>query len=156
MSIPSFEDFISEQLWSKGIERSKSSIKRIEDENPFDKLCKFSGEIIAKKLKIDYSPDLCTYSALSEEPNDSTMYEVVMNFGDLGEEYSNIQFEFDIYDDDFDNFDKVCHHFFYALDTFQDEMDYEDYRDPYMSSKKEFNKIKRILANLVDEIRKKF
>ena len=40
MNILKFQEFINEQLWSKGVERSKSSKKRLQDKTIFDEYLK--------------------------------------------------------------------------------------------------------------------
>ena len=49
--------------------------------------------------------------------------------------------------------DFIYREFAYCLDMFQDsDFYYNDYRDPYIPSKKQFNKIKKILSKLVDHL----
>lgn len=153
-----FENYISE-LWSKGIERSRSGEKRTEDMTCLDNLCKYAGEFIAKELKIDYSSDLCKYEEdndyLPNHSEDYKYYYIYFNFGELGDEYSDIVMNFKLIKDKLTDEDFIYRKFAYCLDMFQDsDFDYNDYKDPYIPSKKEFNKIKKILSKLVNHVYK--
>ena len=161
--IPSFDEYINERLFQNSIDRIKSGESRKEDLTPLDNICKFSAEFIAKKLKIDYKPELCSYSEDEEynttlEHEDSKSYFISMNFSEIGFEFDDMGFnlELDMFNDKFNDSEYVYSEFASGLDIFQDEMNYDDYKDPYISGKKEFNKIKRTLSQLVDEIQKKF
>ena len=161
MKIPTFEEFVAEGLWNKGLNRNKSNEKRKEDLTSLDNICKFAGEFIAKKLKIEYKPELCVYyedEDYNESHEDTKQYNVYMDFSELGDEYNELIFSVTIFEMDggIDNEEEVIHKFAENLDEFQDQMEYEDYKDEYSPSKKEFNKIKRILSQLVSEIYKKF
>ena len=157
MKIPTFEEFITEGLWNKGLNRKKSGEKRKEDLTPLDNICKFIGEFIAKKLKIEYKPELCVYyedEDYNKSYEDTKQYNIYMNFSELGDEYNELIFDVTTgYDENEQSIGfKVADN----LDWFQDEMSYEDYKDAYSPSKKEFNKIKKILSQLVPEIYQKY
>lgn len=159
MKIPTFEEyFINEGVLSKTLNRSKYNIVREEDKSYLDKVCKIAGEFIAKKIKINYSPDLCTYEDDEEENKkyeDLKNYFIRLNFGELGEEYSDIVFSISLDNSEIDNFNDTCSKFASCLDYFQSgDFEYEDYKDPYIPSKKIFNKIKRCFEQLVDFIYK--
>jgi hypothetical protein len=78
------------------------------------------------------------------------------NFSEIGSEFGEMTCDCGFTDGCLTegDIDEMWTQFFDIFDKWQDELDYEDYRDPYISGKREFNKIKKILSGLVKEIQK--
>lgn len=160
MRILNYDEYIKEGFLSKTINRSASGEKRKEDITLLDEMCKFIGECMAKKMKIEYSPKLCTFEKDEDSSNDDQeAYFIRCNFGELAFEYSDVVIDFvpekHYSISEYKDFEELAFDMFYTIDNFQDSaFEYEDYKDPYMSSKKEFNKIKRIFQYIVNELEK--
>ena len=158
--VKKFNEFIEEGFMTRTLDRDKSGSKRLEDKTLLDEMCKFIGECMAKKMKISYSPELCTFERDEDSYNDDQeSYFIRCNFGEIASEYSDVVINFapeKYYSiSEYKNFEELSFDMFYTIDKFQDSyFEYEDYRDPYMSSKKEFNKIKRIFQYIVNELGK--
>lgn len=149
-----FEDYINEGLVNKTLKRVRMGDKRIEARTPLDELCKFVGNCIAKKFKIEPSSKLCHCEKMKPDTDSIGIpYEICLDLSLDGEypEYEDVRFEFEI--DEHMSGGRIWFDFSYALDIFQDGMEYEEYRDPELDSRKHFNKIKRTLESIVGQIR---
>lgn len=151
MTILNFDDFVNEGLWSGTFDRARDGEKRKEDIDFFDKMCEFIGNLMAKKMKIPYSRDLCKIEP--DEENEGG-YIIHCNFGELAMEYEDIMIDF-VPDQKCESYEELADILFYVIDQFQDSgFEYEDYEDPYMSSKRQFNQIRRIFQYIVNELGK--
>lgn len=159
MKVLNFNEYIKEGFLSKTLGRSNTGEKRLEDKTLLDDMCKFIGECMAKKMKIEYSPDLCTYERNEDDSYHEEAYYIRCNFEELASEYSDIVIDFVPEKhrtiSEYKDFEELSFDMFYTIDQFQDSgFEYEDYEDPYMSSKRQFNKIKKIFQYIVDELGK--
>lgn len=159
-NILNFDEYVNEELWKGVIDRSKTDTTRLEDIDDFDRsmktLCDFCGEYMAKKMKIDFSDNLCTYDDPNEDDYGRLNVNINFNFSEIGTEFGEMTCDCEFKDGCLNegDIDEMWTQFFDIFDKWQDELDYEDYRDPYINGKREFNKIKKILLGLTKEIQK--
>ena len=157
--VKKFNEFIEEGFMTRTLDRDKSGEKRLENKTLLDEMCKFIGECMSKKMKIEYSSNLCTYEKNEDDFRHEESYIIRCNFEELASEYSDVVIDFIPKKHEtireYKDFEELSFDMFYKIDQFQDcDFEYEDYRDQYMSSKKEFNKIKKIFQYIVNELGK--
>ena len=76
---------MNEGLWAKGVERSKNGDKRGENKHTIlERICKFFGDVMSKRMEIPYSPNLCTYKELKmSKTAKSRKFEITCDFSHL-------------------------------------------------------------------------
>lgn len=118
MKILNFNEYISEGLWSKGVNRAKTGKERLEDiTSDIEKCVEFLGKLIAGKEGIQYSSKLCTYEQLPRKSwYDYDEYLVKCDVSKKFLQYSPLIFKFIVKDD----FNDMVHSFMNFHNGFND------------------------------------